>query len=202
MRNKKIDVLCLQETGNLFETEPESQWGRLNNGLYYKDEYLGTQSRSPKVRIYYTRWQREYGIFHLAILVNLDVFPNNPVAFIPFAGCRPIMGIIIQNQIAIYNIHAPVCNCTFDYISSTITEIVKLMNDNSALIKYFILVGDFNYNPYELLKKTDFNVCHPHTLTHQKTNILDYCVTTLIPKKIVVEQITYSDHFPVIFDFV
>lgn len=217
MIKNDLDVLCLQETG-LIEKNNQVEMKLYNNKRFTKIEKLniGTHGRPFYVNCYkYYFGDTDYRC-SMAILVKCDIDENQPAIMYIGNNLRPVFGILLNTNIAIYNIHAPSTNgspYTINYIKSAIRDVSNILNKYN--VNEGILVGDYNATPDTLgcaLQKDPNIQAHifapknnkGYEQTQKEGGCLDYCCcinNSNIPKISVDSDAAFSDHRTVIFDF-
>lgn len=213
MLNNEIDVLCLQEAGNLFNIIPCPRWEILNNGLYCIGDRIGSQSRGADICVYYAPWGNVNERCSLAILVKQSMNLWNSAIFFPEQNCRPVIGFVTAENVAVYNIHAPSSNNAANFVKKALTNISYLHQTHNNLFQHIILTGDFNCNPSEVMNFLYHNPilnyrCYAPVYkdkfvpTQKSGNCLDYCVASknVTGVEILNENSAYSDHLQVIFN--
>ena len=187
MNKKELDILCLQEAGNLLRIRggwiPEGE-------IHYRDTNLGSHSRSKGIiREFYLGW-KDFSRCSMAIFVRYSPYlpMHMPLPLIDVYypqqhdQVRPLMGLD-WGDFAIYNLHAPsgdtplaqaILNQFIYYIS-----IRRLGRE-----KPFILTGDFNI-PAPVLNMAQIQAIMPDVIMHcpeyrtqTSGNILDYCIVS------------------------
>lgn len=216
MLKENIDVFCLQEVGPLLKFRGYD-WTKLD--YRFPDFYcaynvpIGTQSRGKKINIYYVEFGKVNFRCSMAILVNSEMDSGNWAYINPLINCdiRPVIGILLKNNVGIYNIHAPSGNDKFakHIIDNTIIEINRLKQGYN--IGNVLLIGDFNCSPLlfstnELAlfqMKTYYNVDNNNVLPTQRSgNCLDYCISSDAPYNMAISNNgAFSDHSQVSFEF-
>lgn len=211
-----IDVLCLQEVGNLFNAYPNRTWERPLAGfeLYSIDDVIRTESRGAEIKIYYASWGEGNKRCSLAILVRKALNPRAP-AIITVGNLRPAIGVVIgMTNMAVYTIHAPSGNATFAnvYLDKVLNEIRKLRLTYG--INNIILEGDFNDTPdgtipialnygYRTYPPLINNLYDITWHNEHGGSCLDYCVASTPPNCVRVhnENNAFSDHYQVTYNF-
>lgn len=212
MVNYGIDVLCLQEAGNLFKIIEQRYWQVLDNNFFVTEVSIGTRTRFINVCIYYYVWGTADLRCSMAILARKNLDPKDSVIFKPMNGTRSVFGIIVNNNLAVYNIHAPsgvLPHVSGQYVYNTLQEIRYLQQQYA--IPNIILTGDFNCSPDILLQSVNplpYNIYCPmyngrFIPTQISGNCLDYCITSVVIQAVNVlnDNQAYSDHFQVLFDY-
>lgn len=211
MIQNDLDVLCLQETG-VIATQGTMV---LNDPNFTKITNLniGTQHRSFYVNCYKYLYGHANYRCSMAILVKSNLDLNAP-AIIPTIA-RPVFGVLLNNNIAVYNIHAPANGgiFTMNYDKNAVSEVRNIVNRYG--LQDAILVGDYNTSPDNLAFAfandpiVNANIFAPQNSygyepTHNSGNCLDYCccINNIYPPEISVnDNWAYSDHRSVIFNF-
>lgn len=147
MINQEFDVLCLQETGKMgiegqtLFNDPNFQ---LITGVNIRTTY-----RKFLVNCYKYVFGDNNQRCSMAILVRSELDANCP-AIQYSSGLRPVFGVLLTNNIAVYNIHAPSTGTIFsdNYDKSAIECICHNVFDYK--LNGAIIAGDFNTTPDKL----------------------------------------------------
>lgn len=220
MYHNNIDVFCLQEIGNIFSVLNQGEaWERLDDlspNFYLLRNYeIHTQSRSMRVNIYYICFGDSNLRCSMAIMVKSELDTINP-AYIPYNdNVRPVFGVLLNDNTAIYNIHAP---SGTPYFAATVLkntlEQIGLLKTGYEISRTFLL-GDFNCQPGFLVNKNiifeNQVFCHLDqnnypSATQRSGNCLDFGVT-LEPgrynvKPEIEQNAAFSDHIQVTFEII
>lgn len=142
-----VDVLCLQECGNLQERKT---WIPVQDypGLFEVDLNAGTESRKRNLRAYHYPYG-DNPRCSMAILVDLDVFSQEDIYPILINGAgdvRPCVGVHCCEW-GVFCVHAPSSNDAFarKTVYGFINVIDKDLHD--GVFEKVVIAGDFNTSP-------------------------------------------------------
>lgn len=199
MLNENIDVFCLQEAGNFFNLISSEKWSKIYPEYDFyvaRNIQIGTTSRGIPVNIYYVAFGTVNMRCSMAILVKSELDAGNPAIIYVDSNLRPVIGVLLNSNEAVYNIHAPSGNPSF---AASITEcfakeILKLKDKYQ--IGNIVLTGDFNCPPEEMAKKGILkqNIFYYPDATHNSGSCLDYCIASVQPCMYINTNAAFSDH--------
>ena len=207
MIREDIDVFCLQESGNFFGSISAECWNRIFPEYEFyvaRNMQIGTSSRGILVNVYYVAYGKENLRCSMAIIVKSELDTGKAAITYINPNLRPVIGVLLNDNTAVYNIHAPSGNHNF---AASVTYCF-LQEIQDFKLKYnidnYVLIGDFNCPPDVMKKNVTYaNKTHyADEATQNSGACLDYCIASISPQNMYINKnAAFSDHRQVVMDF-